>query len=117
MILRCSGRLRPWLVASAITLAITTVACGPPTSGKSAGELYSEHCARCHGADGRGDPRALALSPSSDLGRSAFVRKRLRGPIYLRISQGYGSMPAFFHRLERGDIDLLVDYVLELPAH
>lgn len=117
MILRRPGHHRPWLGASAITLAVAAVACGPPTSGKSAGELYIEHCARCHGADGRGDPRALALSPSSDLARSALVRKRLRGPIYLRISQGYGSMPAFSHKLERGDIDLLVDYVLELPAH
>ena len=116
MIPRRPGRHRTWLGASTITLAVATVACGPPTSGKKASELYTEHCARCHGADGRGDARALALSPSSNLTRSALARRRARGPIYLRISQGYGSMPAFSHKLERGDIDLLVDYVLELPA-
>lgn len=90
--------------------------CGSPTSGKSAVELYTEHCARCHGADGHGDPRALALAPNSDLSRSQLVRRRARGPIYLRITQGSGSMPAFGHKLERGDVELLVDYVLELEA-
>lgn len=99
-------------VALALVLAMSA-ACGAPTSGKSAAELYGEHCARCHGDEGRGDPRALALSPNSNLRRSALIRARARGPIFLRISQGYGSMPAFSHKLERGDIDLLVDYVLE----
>lgn len=90
--------------------------CGPPTSGRSASELYAEHCARCHGDDGRGDPRVLALSPNSDLTRSPLVRRRARGAIFVQISQGSGSMPAFSHKLEIGDIELLSDYVLDLPA-
>jgi len=100
---------------SALTLAVAAAGCGPPTSGRGAAELYRDHCTRCHGDDGRGDPRALSLSPNSDFSRSTLVRRRARGPIYLRISQGFGSMPAFSHKLERGDIDLLVDYVLGLP--
>jgi cytochrome c553 len=104
--------------ASAVAVCAVTVAgCGPPTSGLSAVELYGEHCARCHGRDGRGDPRALSLSPNADLSRSEILRQRSRGQIYLRITQGYGSMPAFSHKLERGDVELLVDYVLELEAH
>ena len=59
----------------------------------------------------------LALSPNADLSRSELLRQRSRGQIYLRITQGYGSMPAFSHKLERGDVELLVDYVLELEAH
>ena len=97
-------------------LALAVAGCGAPNSGKSGAELYAEHCARCHGADGRGDPRALGLSPNSDLMRSSLVRRRARGPIYLRITQGYGSMPGFAHKLERGDVDLLIDYVLELES-
>lgn len=114
------ARSRRRIEGAAILLAAVLVpmaACGPPTSGQSAVELYTEHCARCHGEAGHGDPRALALTPGADLGRSAIVRSRARGRIFLRISQGYGSMPAFSHKLERGDIDLLVDYVLELPSH
>ncbi len=104
------------LAFAALAGAGTLSGCGPPTSGRSASDLYTEHCARCHGEDGRGDARALALSPNSNLWRSSFVRRKARGPIYLRISQGYGSMPAFGHKLELGDIELLTDYVLDLPV-
>lgn len=112
---------RPGAVAAirgltGISALLLWTGCGPPTSGKSAAELYGEHCTRCHGADGRGDPRVLTLSPNADLTQSAFLRKRARGRIYLRITQGFGSMPAFSHKLERGDVDLLVDYVLEMEA-
>ena len=62
-------------------------------------------------------PRALGLSPNVDLSRSELLRQRSRGQIFLRITQGYGSMPAFSHKLERGDVELLVDYVLALEAH
>lgn len=104
-------------IAAVSAAAVTFAGCGPPTSGLSAAELYGEHCARCHGDDGRGDPRALGLSPNVDLSRSELLRKRSRGQIFLRITQGYGSMPAFSHKLERGDVELLVDYVLALEAH
>jgi mono/diheme cytochrome c family protein len=100
--------------AAAIALGAFLAGCGPPTSGKSAAELYGEHCVRCHGADGRGDPRALALAPNADLSRSRLLERRARGRLYLRITQGYGSMPGFSHKLERGDVELLVDYLLEL---
>ncbi len=104
-------------IAAVSVAAVTFAGCGPPTSGLSAAELYGEHCARCHGDQGRGDPRALGLSPNVDLSRSELLRKRSRGQVFLRITQGYGSMPAFSHKLERGDVELLVDYVLELEAH
>ncbi|MEO8277100.1 MAG: cytochrome c [Thermoanaerobaculia bacterium] len=105
------------ILALAATLSTLAIAgCGPPTSGKTAVALYTENCARCHGADGRGDPRQVGLAPASDLSRSALIRAQARGPIYLRITQGYGSMPAFSYKLERGDIELLVDYVMAIPG-
>ncbi len=113
---RGDSGFRPGARVPAFVLALAVAGCGPPTSGKTGAELYGEHCARCHGADGQGDPRTLSLSPNSDLTRSQLVHRRARGPIYLRITQGYGSMPGFAHKLERGDVDLLVDYVLELEA-
>ena len=90
----------------------------PAASAPLAGGLLAALAlaARCHGSDGRGDPRVLTLSPNADLTRSSLVQSRARGPIHLRITQGYGSMPAFSHKLELGDVDLLVDYVLELEA-
>lgn len=107
-------RLGRWLFAApplALLLGLFT-ACGPPTSGKSAGALWTEQCARCHGEDGRGDPRQLALAPTLDLTRSVMVKRRARGLIYQRIQQGYGAMPGFAHRLEQGDVELLIGFVL-----
>lgn len=97
------------LVAGGLGIAL---ACGPPTSGRTAAELFGEHCARCHGAEGRGEPAALSLSPALDLTRSTMVRRRARGLIFQRISDGYGSMPGFSHKLPRGDVDLLLEFVL-----
>ena len=111
-----SAPLAGGLLAALALAALAAQGCGAPTSGKSAAELYGEHCSRCHGSDGRGDQRVLTLSPNADLTRSPLVQRRARGPIHLRITQGYGSMPAFSHKLELGDVDLLVDYVLELEA-
>lgn len=103
-----------WLLSSpafAMLIALCG-ACGSPTSGKAAATLWTEQCARCHGEDGRGDPRQLSLAPALDLTRSILVRRQARGLIYQRITQGYGSMPGFAHKLERGDVELLIELVL-----
>jgi len=43
-----------------------------------------------------------------------MVAARASGLIYQRIAWGYGTMPGFAHKLERGDLELLVDFVLRL---
>jgi len=40
---------------------------------------------------------------------------RARGPLFLRIADGYGAMPGFAGHLETGEMQDLVDYVLRLP--
>lgn len=96
---------------------IAWLGCGAPSSGRSGKDLYAELCVRCHGDDGRGDPRQLTLAPALDLTRSVMVARGARGLIYQRISLGYGTMPAFGHKLERGDIQALVDFVLEFQEN
>lgn len=104
------------LAGVAVGLALVVAACGPPTSGKSAEELWAENCARCHGAAGEGNPAQVGLDPKVDLTASDMVAGRARGLIYQRISFGFGAMPGFEHKLERGDVELLVDYVLRLAG-
>jgi mono/diheme cytochrome c family protein len=86
--------------------------CGPPTSGLTAEELWVANCQRCHGVDGRGDRAQRGLAPALDLTASLLVRDRRRGLIYRRISYGFGTMPGFAHKLERGDLELLTEYTL-----
>ncbi len=98
----------------AATLAAALAACGSPTSGVPTATLWEEHCRRCHGADGRGVAAQRALAPRVDLTASPMVRQGDRGGIFQRIAYGYGTMPGFAHKLERGDIEELARYVMTL---
>jgi mono/diheme cytochrome c family protein len=100
------------LALLALLLPLAAGACGAPTSGKSAVQLWEENCQRCHGPDGTGDPAQRTLAPNVDLTRSPAVRAGDRLRIYQKISYGYGTMPGFAHRLERGDLELLADHAL-----
>jgi mono/diheme cytochrome c family protein len=100
-----------------LALLLAPVLAGCAGTDHDAASLYRTQCARCHGADGRGDRRSLGLHPNLDLTASPLARAgaRGRGLIYRRIDEGYGAMPGFGHRLENADMEGLVDYVLRLP--
>jgi len=102
--------------ALALALAALVLA-GCADGGRSAASLFQEHCARCHGGDGRGDSRSVALYPGLDLTSSRMVMAgaRGRGATYQRIADGYGAMPGFSGRLESAEITRLVEYVQRLP--
>lgn len=78
----------------------------------TAADLYAEHCASCHGPDGRGDPRRLGFYPQVDLTSSRLVRRGEDGLIYRRIAYGYGAMPGFRHKLAINQMVALADYTL-----
>jgi mono/diheme cytochrome c family protein len=106
---RRAGLLAPLVLAVA-------AGCGAETSGTPAAELWREHCASCHGADGRGHPARRRLEPRLDLARSALVAGRERGLIYQRIAYGYANMPGFAHKMPRGDLELMVGFVERFAA-
>lgn len=104
---RCAALLLP------ISTLMTAIgACGSPSSGLPVATLWTEHCQRCHGPDGRGLAGLRGLAPRVDLTTSPLVRDRARGPIFQRIAYGYATMPGFAHKLERGDIEALAEHVL-----
>jgi len=105
---------RDWPLLVALVTLAGGVACGPPVSGATAEQLWTENCARCHGDDGNGVAAMRGLDPGVDLRRSLMVRDGVRGLIFQRIAYGYGSMPGFSHKLPRGDVEMLVRYVTEL---
>jgi mono/diheme cytochrome c family protein len=110
--------LGPAALAAALAAvsALWAAACGPPQD-RTAKELYPEYCARCHGADGKGDPRNVNLYPALNLTQSKLVGRDARFMIYRRIAQGYGPMPGFAHRLSPVEIGRLTDYTTKLgPA-
>ena len=101
-------RLHPFL---ALLLGAST---GCSSREESTARLYSEHCASCHGDDGRGDPRRTALEPQLDLTASELVTSGSRGAVYRAISSGYGAMPGFAHRLAHPELDDLTSFVMAM---
>jgi len=89
------------------------LACGPPSGHRSPEELYPKYCAKCHGADGRGNPLQVGLNPNLDLTHSKLTGRLAHLAVYNRIAQGYGPMPGFSHRLSADEINHLADYSMQ----
>jgi len=93
-------------------LLLLAGACGPPRP-LTPEVSYDYFCARCHGDDGTGDPKAVRLNPKLDLLTSEMIRSGDREQLRQRIVQGEGSMPGFEDKLEPREVDELVTYTLE----
>jgi copper transport protein len=114
------------LVASAVSipalLALVNPAGKPvPTSPNSiaaGAELYQEHCANCHGINGRGDgPLALTLNPHpADLAQHTVPGVHSDGQLYDWITNGFpgSAMPAFKAVLSDDERWHLVNFIRTL---
>ena len=78
-------------------------------------DLFSSNCARCHGADGRGDTPLGHTYNAPDFTDAEWWRKHANitstGSLLAIVSHGKGGMPAFRKKLKRTEIKLLVNYV------
>jgi mono/diheme cytochrome c family protein len=104
-------KLRPLLLLAALPL-LTAIGCA--RKNLTTPELYETYCARCHGAQGEGDRRSLKLYPNLDLLSSPMVRRGDRAAVRQRIAEGYGPMPGFARRLDRQEVERLVDFTFQL---
>ena len=101
--------LRRW---TAVALAIAVFAAFAATTACRTADgpegLYRKHCARCHGLDGRGNPRAVDTKPGLDLTTSKLMAEGERAEVRRRIVEGEGTMPAFGKKLSAEEIESLV---------
>jgi|CXWL01.1.fsa_nt_gi mono/diheme cytochrome c family protein len=96
---------------SLLALAVVAGACrrGPPTPEAA----YSRYCAKCHGADGRGDPRPIGPDPHLDLLKSEMLARHDASEVARRIREGHGRMPAFSTKLTSAEIQALAAFTIE----
>ncbi len=91
-----------------------------PSDSRRGAELYREHCAACHGPEGRGDGRAAAgLRPPATSFHDARMQLLSPRQAYGAIAFGVDgtAMPAYGDALEAPEIWGLASYVLSLrPA-
>lgn len=116
MITRSSGTLGVlWLVAAVVLLS----ACSPnsgeyrqnanPQQIARGRQLFSRHCAPCHGELARGG------SAGPDLAVSSFKYGKTRRAVMQSITDGRpGGMPAFGMHLQVNEISALSDFLLQL---
>lgn len=85
------------------------------SSGTQIGDLFRTNCARCHGADGRGDTPLGHTYNAPDFTDPDWWRKSsnitsTRSLVSI-VSYGKGGMPAFSKKLPGRQIRHLIDYV------
>ena len=81
-------------------------------------DLFKKNCARCHGADGRGDTPLGHTYNAPDFTDDEWWRKHTDitsgHSLVSIVSHGKGGMPGFGKKLRRSEITLLVNYVRHL---
>jgi mono/diheme cytochrome c family protein len=89
---------------------------GPPLPVEPA-VIYARMCARCHGAEGRGDPEIRKTMPNvRDFHDPAFRSKATTDSIVTVVMAGKGQMPAFGNSLSLPKMQSLSGYVRRLGA-
>jgi mono/diheme cytochrome c family protein len=78
-------------------------------------DLFRSNCARCHGADGRGDTPLGKLYKAPDFTDREWWREnagmtRTRSLVSI-VTRGKAGMPAFGRKLNRSEISALVKYM------
>ena len=94
---------------------------GPQTKAQSkrsstlAVDLFRTNCARCHGADGRGNTPLGHTYNAPEFTDAEWWRKHSditsTGQLVSIVNHGKGGMPAFGKKLKPSEIKLLVNYV------
>ena len=102
--------------------AILTVGAGCTSPGDDPGMavpvdpavIYTQMCARCHGADGRGDPQIRQQLPVRDFSDPVFQARASNDDVARVIMAGKGQMPSFGGMLSQPKIQSLSGYVRRL---
>jgi mono/diheme cytochrome c family protein len=87
----------------------------PSASTHKVNDLYRSNCARCHGADGRGDTPLGKTFNAPDFTDQKWWQEHAaitntRSLVSI-VTNGKGGMPAFGKKLNRSEINKLVAYV------
>lgn len=103
-----------FLFALMVVLSLPATASQQNGSPRSATQLYTRHCASCHGTDGRAKTSKGKFSRARDLTDATWQNDVTDERIFNSIMNGRsvrGNMPAFSDKLNEKEADALVSYV------
>lgn len=73
--------------------------------------LYSKHCVKCHGKEGRANTLRGWFSSAQDLTDPSWQVETLDADILEALEKGPRSMPAYANKLSAVELQALVDVV------
>jgi mono/diheme cytochrome c family protein len=76
-----------------------------------AAKLFKQHCATCHGRDGRGATVAGEIAGAPDMTDGRWQDGVPDRRMKVSVTHGRGGMPAFKGKLSEAEVDSLVSYV------
>jgi mono/diheme cytochrome c family protein len=100
------------IIVSAAVMDLPRARGSPPDGSEAAGQLYRQHCQRCHGDDGKGDGDQPGLPARPDFTRSAWQQQRSDAQLLASLLDGKGkSMPSFRDRLSEVQAKSLIAHL------
>ena len=83
-----------------------------PANKKPAVKVFKQHCAKCHGTDGRGRTVEGEIAGAQDFTNQDWQQRAEEQRIINSITHGRGQMPAFEKKLSKEQIKSLSAFVL-----
>jgi mono/diheme cytochrome c family protein len=88
--------------------AAANLSTSTPLSARTAAQLYSKHCASCHGNDGRAKTFKAKFNHARNLTEPGWQEAVSDERIFNSIANGRQKMPAFAKKITQAEIDSLV---------
>jgi mono/diheme cytochrome c family protein len=82
-----------------------------PGIARTAAELYTKHCASCHGKDGGAKTLKAKFNHARDLTDPVWQERASDERLFNTIMKGKEKMPGFSKKLSEQEIESLVSYV------
>lgn len=99
------------LAATILALSYTSQAQQPYSPSVDGAALYSKHCVKCHGKEGRANTLRGWFASAQDLTDPAWQAETLDADILDALEKGPRSMPSYVDKLSVVEQHALVDVV------
>jgi mono/diheme cytochrome c family protein len=105
------------IISSLVSGARASANAGTKVSMRTAAQLYSKHCASCHGKDGRAKTFKAKFNHARNLTEPGWQEAVSDERIFNSIANGRGKkMPSFAKKMSEAEIDSLVVLVRGLRS-
>ena len=100
--------MRSMFAAAVLAAALSTSAAAQGADGKA---LYTEHCQKCHHADGKPAAGIKKMNPKIEDFNAAFFAKKTDAEMLKAIKEGKDKMKPFADKLKDDELAAVLKYI------